>query len=55
MFIPWLDVNMKVQFTSNLIKGTHEYLITNISCDYSSGQMSINLNRYYPEYLIERN
>ena len=53
VFIPWLDVNMKVQFTSNLTKETYEYIVTNISCDYSTGQMSINLTRYRPEY-IER-
>ena len=50
IFIPWLDVNMKIEFTSNLTKETCEYLITSISCDYSTGQMTINLNRYYPEY-----
>ena len=51
MFIPWLDVNMKIQFTSNLIKENSEYLVTNISCDYSTGQMTINLNRYYSDYI----
>lgn len=53
LFIPWLDVNMKIRFTSNLTKESYEYIVTNISCDYSTGEMSINLNRYYPEY-VER-
>lgn len=49
--IPWLDVNMKVEFTSNLTGKTGEYLITNISCDYSSYQMTVQLSRYYPDYI----
>lgn len=49
--IPWLDVNMKVLFTSNITKQTHEYIITNISCDYSTCQMTINMSRYYPDYI----
>ena len=49
--IPWLDVNMKVQFTSNITKETHDYIITNINCDYSSHQMSLSLSRYYPDYI----
>ena len=49
--VPWLDVNMKIKFTSNATKQTHEYIITNISCDYSTYQMSVNLSRYYPDYI----
>jgi hypothetical protein len=51
IFIPWLDVNMKVEFTSNITKQKAEYIITNISCDYSTGQMNINLSRWYPNYI----
>lgn len=49
--IPWLDVRMKVEFTSNATKQKAEYIITNISCDYSTYQMSLNLSRYYPDYI----
>lgn len=49
--IPWLDVNMKVEFTSNITGQTNEYIVTNISCDYSSYQMQIQLSRFYPDYI----
>ena len=49
--IPFLDVNQKIQFTSNSTHETHEYLITNISCNYSEYTMTLNLSRYYPAYI----
>lgn len=49
--IPWLDVNMKVQFTSKITKQTHEYIITSINCDYSTYQMQVQLSRFYPDYI----
>ena len=49
--IPWLDVNMKILFTSNITNKTAEYIVTNISCDYSTYQMTINMSRYYPDYI----
>lgn len=49
--IPWLDVNMKVEFTSNITKQKKEYIITNISCDNSTYQMTISLSSYYPDYI----
>lgn len=49
--IPWLDVNMKVEFTSNITEQTNEYIITNISCDYSSYQMTVQMSRFYPDYI----
>ncbi len=49
--IPFLDVNQKIQFTSNSTHETHDYLITNISCNYSEYTMTLNLSRYYPTYI----
>jgi hypothetical protein len=49
--IPWLDVNMKVEFTSNITKQKAEYIITNINCDYSTYQMKLQLSRFYPDYI----
>ena len=49
--IPFLDVNQKIQFTSNSTKETHDYLVTNISCNYSEYTMTLNLSRYYPTYI----
>lgn len=49
--IPWLDVNQLIEFTPNCTNKKQKYLINNISCDYSSHQMSISLNRFYPSYI----
>ena len=49
--IPFLDVNQKIQFTSNSTHETHDYLITNISCNYSEYTMTLSLSRYYPTYI----
>lgn len=49
--IPFLDVNQKIQFTPNSTKETHEYIVTNISCDYSTYEMAISLSRFYPSYI----
>ena len=49
--IPWLDVNMKVEFTPNSNNKKGEYLIDNISCNYTDFQMSITMSKYYAEYI----
>lgn len=49
--IPWLDVNQIIQFTSNITHETNDWIITNISCDYSNFTMTINTSRYYPTYI----
>lgn len=49
--IPWLDVNQIIQFTSNTNHETNEWIITNISCDYSVFTMTVNASRYYPTYI----
>lgn len=49
--IPWLDVNMKIQFTSNITNQISEYVVKNISCDYSTYQMNLQLSRFYPDYI----
>ena len=51
MAIPFLDINQKVIFTSNITNQTHEYIITNITCDYSTFQMNLSLSRFYPDYI----
>ena len=49
--VPWLDVNQIIRFTSNTNHETNEWIINNISCDYSSFNMSVIASRYYPTYI----
>lgn len=49
--IPWLDVNQIIEFTSNSINETYQYIIRTINCNYSEFKMSITLNRYYPNLI----
>ena len=49
--VPWLDVNQIIKFTSNTNHETNEWIITNISCDYSTYAMSVNASRYYSVYI----
>lgn len=49
--IPWLDVNQIIEFTSNSINETYQYIVTSISCDYSDFKMSLSLSRYYPNLI----
>lgn len=48
--IPWLDVNQIIRFTSNTNHETNEWIINNISCDYSTYTMTVTASRYYPTY-----
>ena len=49
--VPWLDVNQIIRFTSNTNHETNEWIINNISCDYSTFIMSVTASRYYPTYI----
>ena len=49
--VPWLDVNQIIRFTSNTNHETNEWIINNISCDYSTFNMSVSASRYYPTYI----
>jgi hypothetical protein len=49
--VPFLDVNQKIKYTSKIAGQECEYLISQISCDYSQFTMSLYLNRFYPDYI----
>lgn len=49
--IPWIDVNTKIEFTSNITNKKAEYIITNISCNYSEYKMTLQMSRFYPDYI----
>ena len=49
--IPWLDVNQLIEYTLNSNNTKQQYMINNISCNYSNFTMNITCNGYYPEYI----
>lgn len=48
--IPWLDVNQKIRYTSNITNQTEEYLTKNISLSLTDGTMSVSLVKFQPLY-----
>ena len=49
--VPWLDVNMLIEFTSNSNNKTDRYIINNISANYADYTMTISANKYYAEFV----
>lgn len=49
--IPWLDVNMLIEFTLNSNQKTDKFIINNISCNFAEMTMNITANKYYAEYI----
>lgn len=50
VLLPWLDVNLKVTYTSQETGETHDYLTKSISFDAGNGVMDISMMRFYPQY-----
>lgn len=50
LFIPTLDVNTKIAYTSSSPNERLEYLVQSFSADIANGLMTINANRFYPYY-----
>lgn len=50
LFIPWLDVNQKIEYRSIATGETHQYLIRKIDVNPMSGTMTLTLTRFYPLY-----
>lgn len=50
LFLPWLDVNEKVEYTSLATGVTNQYLIQNIEVSPYTGVMTITMTRFYPLY-----
>ena len=49
-FLPWIYVNKKVSYRSYASGELHQYIITSISHDLTSGTSSISMYRFYPLY-----
>lgn len=50
LFLPWLDVNEKVEYTSLATGQTNQYLIQSIEVSPYTGVMNITMLRFYPLY-----
>lgn len=50
LFVPWLDVNEKVEYTSLATGLTNQYLIQQIEVSPYTGIMTITMVRFYPLY-----
>ena len=50
LFVPWLDVNQKIEYTSIATGITAQYLVKKIQVKPSSGTMTISLVKFYPLY-----
>lgn len=51
--VPWLDVNDIIEYKPITETEIHQYIIKNISVNYSEFTMTLSLQRYYPMYLGE--
>lgn len=49
-FIPFLEVNQKISYTSKVTGITEQYIIKRISTELLSGVMSMELIKFYPLY-----
>lgn len=50
LVIPWLDVNMKVEYTPQYNKQKNQYIIKNFSWSFGSGTMSITLYKFVEDF-----
>lgn len=49
--IPFLDVNLVIEFTSNSNNKKDKYLIDSINCNFAEHNMSISAHKFYAEFL----
>ncbi len=50
--LPWLDINVKVEYKKINSNDIKQYIIKNISNDLSSGTSTLTLQRFYPLYFV---
>ena len=50
LYMPWLDVNKKIEYRSIITGEVHEYMIKAISVNYPDFTMQLSLTRFYPYY-----
>jgi hypothetical protein len=47
---PWFDVNKLFNYTSLMSGETNDFISKSINMDLMSGMMTLNMNRFYPQY-----
>jgi hypothetical protein len=50
LHMPWVDVNQKIEYTSQVTGKTDIYIINSITGSSSEGTMTMNCIKYYPLY-----
>lgn len=50
--LPWLDINIKVEYKKINSNDIRQYIIKNISNDLSSGTSTLTLQKFYPLYFV---
>lgn len=50
LFVPWLDVNQKIEYTSIMTGETHQYIVQEISANTNEFTMDLTLQRFYSYY-----
>jgi len=50
LYVPWLDVNQKVEYQSIVDGKTRTYLVNSIDVSAETFTMTVTLSRYYPMY-----
>jgi len=55
LYVPWLDVNQKIEYRSIATKKVNEYMISSIQVNLETFTMTMNMSRFYPFYPWLRN
>lgn len=50
LVVPWLDVNMKVEYTPQYNKKKNQYIIKNFSWSFGSGTMTMTLYKFLEDF-----
>lgn len=50
LVVPWIDVNMKVEYTAQYNKKKNQYIIKNFSWSFGSGTMSVTLYKFLEDF-----
>lgn len=50
LFVPWLDVNQKILYTSIIDRSTYQYTVDKIIVNEINGTMTLHISQFYPLY-----
>jgi len=53
LLMPFLDVNVKVEYQPNGVDEVRQYIIKSVNHNFDSGQSTIQMSRFYPLYIPE--